>query len=164
MTSLAEVPSYGPPQGYEIIGQVTEAMHKWLLDGYELSEAPPRFEEDMKFVPKDREEVIYIYMYRVARNPNLMNQKRWRQAPVFLGSNPEDGGEVYYHRPPLLLDLFYLVSVHSKFRSDAERLIEVRERFRDEDSSLRPRGDTCSKVACRGRFVAARTLIVVPRR
>jgi hypothetical protein len=30
---------------------------------------------------------------------------------------------VYFHRPPVLLDLFYLIGVHSKFRSDAERLL-----------------------------------------
>jgi hypothetical protein len=98
-------------------------MHKWLLDGYNLSEQPPRIEEELKFVPKDREEVLYIYMYRLAQNQALLNAKRLRQAPVFLKDKPEDGGEVYLHRPPLLLDLYYLICVHSKFRSDAERLI-----------------------------------------
>lgn len=115
--------SAGPASGRNIIGETTEAVHKFLLDGYRLSENPPRIEEDLKFVPKDREEVLYIYMYRVAQNTNLMNQKRLRQAPVFVKDDPEKGGEVYYHRPPVLLDLFYLISVHSKFRSDAERLM-----------------------------------------
>lgn len=113
----------GPASGQYIIGETTEAIHKFLLDGYKLSENPPRIEEDLKFVPKDREEVVYIYMYRLAQNTNLMNQKRLRQAPVFVKDDPEKTGEVYYHRPPVLLDLFYLISVHSKFRSDAERLI-----------------------------------------
>ena len=31
--------------------------------------------------------------------------------------------KVYYERPPLYLNVFYLVAVHSKFRSDAERLV-----------------------------------------
>ena len=113
----------GPMSGVNIIGEVTENLQRFILDGWNLSERPPRIEEDLSFSPKDREEVVYVYMYRLAQNPNLMNQKRWRQAPVFLGSDPEQGGEVYYHRPPILLDLFYLLMVHSKFRSDAERLI-----------------------------------------
>lgn len=113
----------GPMSGSNIIGEVTEHLQRFVLDGYTLSERPPRIEEDLSFTPMDREEVVYVYMYRLAQNPNLMNQKRWRQAPVFLGSDPEQGGEVYYHRPPLLVDLFYLLMVHSKFRSDAERLL-----------------------------------------
>jgi len=113
----------GPMSGRSIIGETTEAFHRFLLDGYNLSENPPRLEEEMKFVPKDREEVIYIYMYRLGQNPNLANVKRFRQAPVFVNDDPENGGEVYYHRPPILVDLFYMVAVHSKFRSDAERLL-----------------------------------------
>ena len=112
----------GPMSGRNIIGEVTESLHRFILDGYDIAEQPPRLEEDLKFVPKDREEVVYAYMYRLAHNPSLQNQRRYRQAPVFVGSTPEDGGEVFYHRPPLLLDLFYLLGVHSKFRSDAERL------------------------------------------
>ncbi|NOY25512.1 MAG: DUF4255 domain-containing protein [Oligoflexia bacterium] len=112
----------GPMSGRNIIGEVTEALHRFLLDGYDISEQPPRLEEDLSFVPKDREQVIYVYMYRVSQNPSLQNPKRMRAAPVFVNTDPEDGGEVYYHRPPMLLDLFYLLSVHSKFRSDAERL------------------------------------------
>lgn len=113
----------GPMSGKNIIGETTEALHKFLVDGYNLGGQPPRLEEELKFVPKDREEVIYIYMYRLAQNQSMLNSKRHRQAPVFTKSDPEKGGEVYYHRPPLLLDLFYLVAVHSKFRSDAERLM-----------------------------------------
>ncbi|MCB9776960.1 MAG: DUF4255 domain-containing protein [Alphaproteobacteria bacterium] len=113
----------GPMSGRNVIGEVTESVHRFLLDGYDISEQPPRLEEDLAFVPKDREEVLYVYMYRVAQNQALQNQKRYRAAPVFVGQSPEEGGEVYYHRPPMLLDLFYLISVHSKFRSDAERLL-----------------------------------------
>ncbi|RME25676.1 MAG: DUF4255 domain-containing protein [Deltaproteobacteria bacterium] len=113
----------GPMSGRNIIGEVTEALHRFILDGYDIGEQPPRLEEDLSFVPKDREEVIYIYMYRVAQNPSLKNQKRFRMAPLYVGGDPEEGGEVYYHRPPLLLDLFYMLGVHSRFRSDAERLL-----------------------------------------
>lgn len=114
----------GPMSGRNIIGETTEAIHKWILEGYNLTEQPPRIEEDLKFVPKDREEVVYIYMYRLAQNTNLMNQKRLRQAPVFVKEDlNKEGAEAYYHRPPILLDLFYLIMVHSKFRSDAERLV-----------------------------------------
>ena len=120
---LKGVTPVGPMSGRNLLGEVTEALHKFILDGYDISDQPPRLEEDLKFVPKDREEVIYIYMYRVAQNPDLKNRRRFRQAPVFVGSDPEQGGEIYYHRPPLLLDLYYLIMVHSKFRSDAERLM-----------------------------------------
>lgn len=115
--------SVGPMSGRNIIGEVTESVHRFLLDGYNVSASPPRLEEDLKFVPKDREEVVYIYMYRLAHNPNLQNSKRYRVAPVFVNEDPEDGGEIYYHRAPLMMDLYYLIMAHSKFRSDAERLI-----------------------------------------
>ena len=114
--------SAGPASGRGIIGETTEALHKFLVDGYNLPGQPPRPEEELKFIPKDREEVLYIYMYRLAQNPALLNTKRHRQAPVFVKTDASEG-EVYYHRPPLLLDLYYLVAVHSKFRSDAERLM-----------------------------------------
>lgn len=119
----AQLGTAGPMSGRNVIGETTEALHKFLLDGYNLSPQPPRIEEDLQFVPKDREEVIYLYMYRVAQNQALQNRKRLRQAPVFVKDNPEEGGEVYYHRPPILLDLYYLISVHAKFRTDAERLM-----------------------------------------
>lgn len=106
-----------------IIGEVTEAMHKLLLATYDLSEQPPRIEEDLKFVPKDREEVVYLYMYRAAQNQNLMNQKRLRLAPIAIPGEGELSDRVFYHRPPLLMDVYYLIAVHSKFRSDAERLM-----------------------------------------
>ncbi len=102
---------------YEVIGEVTEAMHKHLLDRYDLGESPPRIEEDLKFVPKDREEVVYLYMYRATPNLNLNRPKNFKQAPI------EVEGESFYHRPPVLMDLHYLVCVHAKFRSDAERLL-----------------------------------------
>jgi len=108
--------------GYNIIGEVTESLEQFLRDGYDLSEQVPRIEKDLKFTPKDREEVVYIYMYRVAQNTSFQNRKRLRVAPIFAGK-PEDGAPVYYHRPPLVLDLNYMVSVHSRFRSDAERLL-----------------------------------------
>ena len=123
MSIAQQGPKRGHMSGRNIIGEVTEAMHRFLLDRYDIGERPPRIEEDLGFTPKDREEVVYIYMYRLAQNPNLQNQKRYRQAPVFVNSTPEDGGDVYYHRPPLLIDLFYLVMCHAKFRSDLERLM-----------------------------------------
>jgi hypothetical protein len=85
---------------------------------------PPRLEEDLSFVPKDREEVIYVYMYRVAQNETLKNPKRYRTTPFSAPNeeSPEDT-ELFYEWPPLYLELYYMISVHSKFRSDAERLI-----------------------------------------
>jgi hypothetical protein len=115
----------GPLQGKNVIGDVTESLHRFLMDGWTSNEPPPRIEEDISFVPKDREEVLYVYMYRVAQNPALMNSKRWREAKVAVASeeHSEEQDEVYYERPPLYLDLHYMITVHSKFRSDAERLM-----------------------------------------
>lgn len=109
----------GPMQGVEIIGEVTESLHRHLMDGWEFERAPPRIEEDLSFVPKDREEVLYVYMYRAAANRALMNTKRFRNTNL----KAEGDDRVIYERAPLYLDLYYLVSVHSKFRSDAERLL-----------------------------------------
>lgn len=112
----------GPMQGRTIIGEVTEALHKFLLEGWNLEGAPPRIEEDLSFVPKDREEVVYVYMYKVAQNAALMNSKRLRLAR-FDFENDDDKKDTFWERPPLYLELNYLIAVHSKFRSDAERLL-----------------------------------------
>ena len=126
MTNRAWVSGTGPMSGRNVIGEVTESIQKFVIDGwhrYTGDARPPRIEEDLTYEPMDRnEQVVYVYMYRVAANPNLKNQKRWRQAPVFVQDDPDEGN-VYYHRPPVLVDLFYLVMVHSRFRSDAERLL-----------------------------------------
>lgn len=112
----------GPLQGRHIIGEVTEALHRFLLDGWTYDEAPPRIEEDLEFVPKDREEVIYVYMFKVAQNTALLNSKRWRPAR-FTVKNAEGVEEHFYERPPIYLELSYLIAGHSKFRSDTERLL-----------------------------------------
>jgi hypothetical protein len=109
--SVDERPTRGQMSGRNVIGEVTESIQRFLLDGYDVSDRTPRIEEDLKYVPKDREEVIYIYMYRVVQNTALQNRKRFRVAPILTG-DPENGAPVYYHRPPLILDL-----------SDAERLL-----------------------------------------
>lgn len=113
----------GPLQGYRVIGEVTEALHRFLMDGWTSDAPPPRIEEDISFIPKDREEVLYVYMYQVSQNQALQNSKRWREAKVTVGTQAQGSEEVYYERAPLYLDLHYVIAVHSKFRSDAERLM-----------------------------------------
>lgn len=108
----------GPLQGMEIIGEVTEAIHSHLMDSWEFERNPPRIEEDLSFVPKDRQEVIYVYMYKSKINSALKNSKRYRNTGL-----PAEEGKMILERPPLYLELFYLISVHSKFRSDAERVL-----------------------------------------
>ena len=117
--TLPEGYQRGPVQGLNLIGEITESFHRFLLDGWVSDSPPPRVEEDLSFVPKDREEVIYVYMYRVAQNQSLLNSKRWREAKFNL---PNEDHTLYFERAPLYLDLFYFIAVHSKFRSDAERL------------------------------------------
>jgi hypothetical protein len=128
----------GPVQGRNVIGEITESLHRFILDGWTGNTPPPRIEEDLSFVPKDREEVVYVYMYRTAQNTALMNSKQWRPARINLKLQEElangrsgPGGkprrvlneDIYYERAPLYLNVFYMIAVHSKFRSDAERLV-----------------------------------------
>jgi hypothetical protein len=116
----------GPMQGRNTIGEVTEALHRFLLDGWKSEGPKPRIEEDLSFVPKDREEVVYVYMYKTTQNTSLINSKRRRMAKFTAEENAQgilDPKEVYWERPPLYLELHYLIAVHSKFRSDAERLL-----------------------------------------
>ena len=95
MSSLAEVPSIGPPQGYEIIGEVTEATHKWLLDGYDLKEAPsghllmPLFLFD-KLKGKQQEEETYEVEEMNSQEMNSKVQKFNLDANDNSGSNNSD--------------------------------------------------------------------------
>jgi len=114
----------GKNQGQGIIGEGTESLHRFILDGWDTDRPRPRIEEDLSFIPKDREEILYIYMYRVSQNSALLNSKRFREARVNPGAKETgENDEAYYERPPLYLDLFYMIAVHSKFRSDSERLM-----------------------------------------
>jgi hypothetical protein len=61
-------------------------------------------------------------MYRVTRNSALLNSKRRRLARVAIGSDPATARH-FYERPPLYLDLYYLVAVHAQHRRDAEKLL-----------------------------------------
>ena len=72
----------GPFQGAGLIGEVTESIHKHLLDGWDQDRPRPRIEEDLSFEPKDRQEVVYVYMYRAAQNTSLKNSKHWRAARI----------------------------------------------------------------------------------
>lgn len=118
---LPEGFSRGPFQGQGLIGEVTENLHRFLLEGWSLDRPPPRIEEDLSFVPKDRQEVVYTYMYRVGQNTSLKNTKHWRASKISV--NQPDSERVLYERPPIYLELYYLVAVHARFRSDAERLL-----------------------------------------
>ena len=114
----------GPNQADNTIGEITESLQRFLLDGWPDDTPPPRLEEDLSFVPKDREEVIYIYMYRLQQNDSLRNPKRYRATPFSVADEEDpDNSSLYYEWPPLYLELYYMISVHSKFRSDAERLM-----------------------------------------
>lgn len=113
----------GPLQGGGLIGEITEAVHRWLLDGWpESAGRAPRIEEDLSFVPKDREEVVYVYMYRVARNEDLKTARRYRASP--LSRHREGAGaDLLFERAPFFVHVHYLVAVHSRFRSEADRLL-----------------------------------------
>lgn len=111
----------GPYQGGRIIGEVTEAMHGFLKEGWPDPGDVPILSEDLDYEPADRQKVIYVYLYRIAKNTALQNSKRWREAKVIVGA--DDDARRFYERPPLYLDLYYLVCAHAKFRSEAEKLL-----------------------------------------
>ena len=112
----------GPMSGRDIIGEVTEAVKKFIKDGW-VDESNLNIEEKLDKTSMGKtDQFVYVYMYRLARNPNLQNRKRFRQAPVFMNS-PEEEGNVYMHRPPLLIDLYYLITAHAQFPSETAKII-----------------------------------------
>lgn len=113
----------GPLQGGDLLGEITESVHRWLLDGWPTSAGrAPRIEEDLSFVPKDREEVVYVYMYRVARNDDLKTSQRFR-ASGLARQRAEGGADRLYERAPFFVNAYYMIAAHSRFRSEAERLL-----------------------------------------
>ena len=123
MTSLNDIPQpRGPMSGRDIIGEVTEAVKKFIKDGW-TDESNLNIEEKLDKTSMGKtDQFVYVYMYRLASNPNLQNRKRFRQAPVYVNSSPEDG-KVYMHRPPLLVDLYYLVTAHAQFPSETAKIL-----------------------------------------
>ena len=126
LNNPAWIPGVGEMSGRNVIGEVTESLQAFIKGSWERytgEERPPTISEDLTYESMDRnEQVVFVYMYRLAANSNLQNQKRWRQAPIYLEGSPEEEG-AYLHRPPVLIDLFYLITAHAKFRSEAERLL-----------------------------------------
>jgi hypothetical protein len=114
--------STAPMSGRDIIGDVTEAIKKFVKDGWTESTTLTIEERLDKTSMGKTDQFAFIYMYRLAHNPNLQNRKRLRQAPVFLNDSPESGN-VYLHRPPLLVDLYYLITAHAQFPSETAKIL-----------------------------------------
>lgn len=115
-------PAVGPMSGKDIIGEVTEAVKKFIADGWEDSHNLNIEEKLDKTSMGKTDKFAFVYMYRLAHNPNLQNRKRWRQAPVFMNDGPESGN-VFMHRPPLLVDLYYLVTAQAQFPSETAKIL-----------------------------------------
>ena len=112
----------GPMSGRDIIGEVTEAVKKFIADGWTDS-TNLRIEEKLDKTSMGKtDQFAFVYMYRLAHNPNLQNRKRLRQAPVYVNDSPESGN-VYYHKPPLLIDLYYLITAHAQFPSETAKIL-----------------------------------------
>jgi len=113
---------HGPMSGRDIIGEVTEGIKRFIKDGW-VDEINLNIEEKLDKTSMGKtDQFVYVYMYRLANNPNLQNRKRLRQAPVYVNSSPEEGN-VYMHRPPLLIDLYYLITAHAQFPSETAKII-----------------------------------------
>ena len=108
--------------GKDIIGEVTEAVKKFIKDGWTDDKNLTIEEKLDKSSMGKTDQFAFVYMYRLAHNPNLQNRKRLRQAPVFLNDS-EESGNVFLHRPPILVDLFYLVTAHAQFPSETAKLL-----------------------------------------
>ena len=112
----------GLMSGRDIIGEVTEAVKKYIKDGW-VDEKNLTIEEQLDKTSMGKtDQFAFVYMYRLAHNPNLQNRKRFRRAPVFLNDG-EDSGNVYLHRPPIMVDLFYLITAHAQFPSETAKLL-----------------------------------------
>jgi len=112
----------GLMSGRDIIGEVTEAVKKYVKDGW-TDERNLTIEEQLDKTSMGKaDQFAFVYMYRLAHNPNLQNRKRFRRAPVFLNDG-EDTSNVYLHRPPIMVDLFYLITAHAQFPSETAKLL-----------------------------------------
>jgi hypothetical protein len=108
--------------GRDIIGEVTEAVKKYVKDGW-TDEKNLTIEEQLDKTSMGKtDQFAFVYMYRLAHNNNLQNRKRFRRAPVFLNDG-ENSTNVYLHRPPIMVDLFYLVTAHAQFPSETAKLL-----------------------------------------
>ena len=116
----------GLMSGRDIIGEVTEAVKKYVKDGW-TDERNLTIEEQLDKTSMGKaDQFAFVYMYRLAHNPNLQNRKRFRRAPVFLNDG-EDTSNVYLHRPPIMVDLFYLITAHAQFPSETAKLNHLQE-------------------------------------
>ncbi len=112
----------GLMSGRDIIGEVTEAVKKYIKDGWS-DEKNLTIEEQLDKTSMGKtDQFAFVYMYRLAHNTNLQNRKRFRRAPVFLNDG-EESGNVYLHRPPIMVDLFYLITAHAQFPSETAKLL-----------------------------------------
>lgn len=117
-----EATATGLMSGRDIIGEVTEAVKKYIKDGW-VDEKNLTIEEQLDKTSMGKtDQFAFVYMYRLAHNPNLQNRKRFRRAPVFLNDS-EESGNVYLHRPPIMVDLFYLITAHAQFPSETAKLL-----------------------------------------
>ena len=114
--------STGFMSGRDIIGEVTESVKKYIKDGW-VDEKNLTIEEQLDKTSMGKtDQFAFVYMYRLAHNTNLQNRKRFRRAPVFLNDG-ENSTNVYLHRPPIMVDLFYLVTAHAQFPSETAKLL-----------------------------------------
>ena len=79
---------------------------KFILDGWDLEERPPVSEGKGSIIFQWTETKKLSMSTCIGLQPDSLKMKRWRQAPVFMNDG-EGSGNVYFHRPPVLVDLFY---------------------------------------------------------
>ena len=85
----------GLMSGRDIIGEVTEAVKRYIKDGW-VDEKNLTIEEQLDKTSMGKtDQFAFVYMYRLAHNPNLQNRKRFRRAPVFLNDG-EDFSKFYF--------------------------------------------------------------------
>ena len=93
-----------------VIGEVTEAVHKFIMDGwthYNGDESPPRIEEDLKYEPMDRNEKWSTSICIALPATRMVKSKTLEASTCIHEIGSRKDGQVYYHRPLIMMDLFY---------------------------------------------------------
>jgi len=108
-------------QSQDTLGEVTEALHAWIRSGWQRESACPVILEDLAETPHGEEPAFYVLQYRVEPAGGLSTPRNWRLAHLEVPG--EFGTERFLERPPIFVDVYFLVAVHARFRSEAERLL-----------------------------------------
>ncbi len=107
--------------GASQIAEVSDAVHGLLRDAWPAAFGTPRVLDDLAQRPPEREAALYAALVQVQQNPTLRTARRPGPSPLVL---ERDGVRTHFlERPPVHLDLVYLLAAEATHRVDAQRLL-----------------------------------------